>query len=59
MWTIVSLYTMAETDDAEDDFALADIDDDDTVTFEEVFMDICVEHTFRAKIFVFDKKNFW
>jgi len=55
----VSLYTMAETDDAEDDFALADIDDDDTVTFEEVFMDICVEHTFRAKIFVFDKKNFW
>lgn len=40
MWTVVSIFTMAETDDAEDDFALADLDDDDFATFEEVFIDM-------------------
>jgi hypothetical protein len=34
----VALFEMDADDDAEDDFMLADIDDDDLVTFEEAFI---------------------
>jgi len=36
-WTLISIFSLAETQDAADDFVLADADDDELISFKEAF----------------------
>ena len=36
-WTLISIFSLAETQDAKDDFVLGDADDDELISFKEAF----------------------